>query len=183
MQWFRRQQTRTKVGLGCGLFLAVLMFFSCVSAAFGSQSLVPATTPTSSQQIAQTQRQVTPLPARQQPMSRPTHAASPAAPPTVRPQATPTVRPTPKPTQPQPTPCSGVNCNPWGYNFTPPGNLIYNPPANFCQYFPCITSFWESDDPGDGYVVQCADGLFSQSGGERGACSRHGGVSRPLYSH
>jgi hypothetical protein len=64
-----------------------------------------------------------------------------------------------------------------------PGNLIYTPPSNFCSYFNCISSFWEPDDPGDGYVVQCADGSFSQSGGERGACSYHVGVSRPLYSH
>jgi hypothetical protein len=185
IQWFRGQQTKTKVGLGCGIVFALLMFFSCISAAFGSQAVVPAVTPTPTQQLAQAQQHVTASPTRAASPTRvPTRAASPTAKPTVRPQATPTTaRPTPKPTQPpQPTTCPGINCNPWGYNFTP-GNLIYTPPSNFCSYFPCISSFWEPDDPGDGYVVQCADSLYSQSGGERGACSYHGGVSRPLYAH
>jgi len=31
-------------------------------------------------------------------------------------------------------------------------------------------------DNGTGYRVQCADGMYSQSGGRRGACSGHGGV-------
>jgi|GEM_PF-1871774 hypothetical protein len=182
MQWFRGQKTRTKVGLGCGIVFALLMFFSCISAAFGSQAVVPAATPTPTQQLAQAQ-QVTASPTRQQPTRVPTRAVSPTAHATQKPTVGPTVRPTPKPTQPpQPTTCPGINCNPWGYNFTP-GKLIYTPPADFCSYFPCITSFWEPDDPGDGYVVQCADGLYSQSGGERGACSHHGGVSQPLYSH
>ena len=70
-------------------------------------------------------------------------------------------------------------CNPWGYNFTP-GNLIYSPPGDFCGYFPCIPSFWNSTN---GYVVECNDGDFSHSGGRSGACSYHGGEMRPLYSH
>lgn len=31
-------------------------------------------------------------------------------------------------------------------------------------------------DEGTGYVVRCADGMYSQSGGRPGACSGHGGV-------
>jgi hypothetical protein len=31
-------------------------------------------------------------------------------------------------------------------------------------------------DNGNGYPVQCADGMWSQSGGIQGACSHHGGV-------
>jgi hypothetical protein len=81
---------------------------------------------------------------------------------------------------PTPTPCPGVNCNPWGYNFDATnGSLIYSPPADFCSYFECISSFWE----GKGYVVECNDGMYSKSGGIRGACSYHGGVWRPLYAH
>jgi hypothetical protein len=99
-------------------------------------------------------------------------------PPQLTQQATP--RPTLRPTQPPV--CQAINNNPWCYTFTA-GKLIYNPPSNFCDYFNCLASFWESDDPGDGYVVECADSTFSQSGGERGACSSHGGVSRPLYAH
>ncbi len=102
--------------------------------------------------------------------------------------ATPTPKPTARPTQPpRPTPtpaprCQAVNGNPWCYDFSP-GNLIYTPPSGFCNYFACISSFYGSDDPGDGYIVECSDGSYSQSGGERGACSYHGGVMRALYSH
>jgi hypothetical protein len=98
------------------------------------------------------------------------------------------VKPTPKPTQrPQPTPtlkphCVAVNNNPWCYNFSP-GGYIYYPPSGFCGYFNCIASFYASDDPGDGYIIECNDGTYSQSGSESGACSHHGGEMRPLYSH
>src|SRR5260370_38608496 len=114
--------------------------------------------------------------------------SSPIATKAPEPTPRPTMRPTPiapKPTPPKPTPtlCPGINCNPWGYNFSSPGKLIYYPPAGFCTYFACIPTFIEPDDPGDGNIVQCSDGLFSKSGGERGACSYHGGISRLLYSH
>lgn len=69
--------------------------------------------------------------------------------------------------------------NPWGYNFKP-GSVIYNPPADFCAYFDCIPSFWDSTN---GYVMQCADLMFSHSGGRQGSCSYHGGNYRPLYRH
>lgn len=123
----------------------------------------------------------------------PTVAASPVGGPTTTPAPTTqpapnaTPRPTPKPTPkpaPRPTPKptakpTGVYGNPWGYTFAP-GNLIYNPPAAFCDYFPCIASFWTSTN---GYVEECADGDFSHSGGRSGSCSYHGGNYRPLYSH
>jgi hypothetical protein len=98
--------------------------------------------------------------------------------PTKKPTPIPTPKPTPKsqPTQPpvNPTPtqpaCQAVNNNPWCYNFSP-GKLIYIPPSGFCNYFNCIPTFYGSDDPGDGYIVQCNDGSYSQSGGESGTCS------------
>ena len=71
----------------------------------------------------------------------------------------------------------GVFHNPWGFEFTG-SRLVYRPPGDFCSYFACITSFWS----GRGYVVQCVDGWFSRSGGISGACSYHGGESRPLYA-
>ncbi len=43
--------------------------------------------------------------------------------------------------------------------------------CSFCDSHTCISSF----DNGDGYIVQCADGEWSHSGGEGGACSDHGG--------
>jgi hypothetical protein len=109
----------------------------------------------------------------------PTHAATRT--PTPKPTATPQPAPTDTPVPPPPAPTcipGAVNCNPYGYNFEP-GNLIYNPPGNFCTYFNCIASFWD----GRGYVIQCVDGTFSKSGGIQGSCSHHGGNSRPLYSH
>lgn len=96
--------------------------------------------------------------------------------PTATPMPKPTAKPTPTPT-PKPKP-SGVNGNPWGYNFTP-GNLIYNPPAAFCRYFACISSFWS----GRRFVSECADDTYSKSGGIRSDCSHHGGELQPLYSH
>jgi hypothetical protein len=130
----------------------------------------------------------------------PTHVVNlaattaPTVAPTKKPTPTPTLKPTPVPThavvptQPpvHPTPtqpaCQAVNNNPWCYNFSS-GKLIYVPPGGFCSYFNCISTFYGSDDPGDGYIVECDDGAYSQSGGESGACSYHGGVMRPLYSH
>ena len=90
--------------------------------------------------------------------------------------------PTPKPAPTQAPATTGIDGNPWGYNFQP-GNLITSPPTNFCNYFPCIATFVSADDPDGGYVVQCVDGKFSQSGGESGSCSHHGGDGQILYSH
>jgi hypothetical protein len=129
--------------------------------------------------------------------------ASPAATPTLTPTAaatptaTPTPTPTPKPATPAPVVATakpppapptqppappvantcGAPANPWGYNFCG-GNVISSPPSSFCSYFSCISSFWKSTN---GYVEQCADGMFSHSGGRQGSCSYHGGNQRPLY--
>lgn len=56
--------------------------------------------------------------------------------------------------------------------------VIYAPPADFCQYFGCIGNFGNSA----GYVMQCADGLFSTAGGIRGSCSGHGGNARAILA-
>lgn len=77
-----------------------------------------------------------------------------------------------------PNPCLASTGNPWCYDFSP-GSLIYSPPITFCSFFNCIGSFWD----GRGYVIQCQDGEFSQSGGIQGSCSYHGGNYRPLYAH
>lgn len=76
-------------------------------------------------------------------------------------------------------PVPGINGNPWGYNFIP-GKLIYNPPAAFCTYFACVSTFWTKTN---GYVAECYSGAYTHSGGVSGACSRNGGVERPLYSY
>jgi hypothetical protein len=74
--------------------------------------------------------------------------------------------------KPIPRPVFG---NPWGYNFIC-CRSIYKPPASFCTYFNCIPYFYS----GVGYVIQCSDGAFSQSGGRSGSCSSHGGNGRTL---
>lgn len=72
----------------------------------------------------------------------------------------------------------GAPENPYGYTFCGTDQLIYSTPPDFCSYFTCIDTF----EDGRGYVVQCADGDFSKSGGRPGACSSHEGVRRPLYA-
>lgn len=90
-----------------------------------------------------------------------------------------TLIPPPPPTDtPLPNLC-GAPQNPWNYTFCG-GNLIYSPPyPDFCYYFNCIASFWQNTN---GYVDECNDGTYSHSGGIQGACSKHGGELRPLYS-
>lgn len=186
---YREARKRTQWGIGCGSLLVLLALCSCVGiispSALGFHDLgAPPMTSTHGGQPTVTQ-DATPHAtstsrATQAPTSLPTKALAPTSLPTHAPAPTQPPRPTPAPTQPPAH--TGVNGNPWGYDFVQ-GNLIYNPPADFCTYFACIASFVEPDDPGDGYVVECADSSYSQSGGERGACSRHGGVMQPLYSH
>jgi len=112
------------------------------------------------------------------PTDTPVPTDTPLPTPTSVPTAIPTQAPTQAPTQPPAQ--TGVNGNPWGYDFTP-GNLIYFPNADFCgTYFSCVSTFWTDTN---GYVVECGNGEYSHSGGIRGACSRDGKVAAILYSH
>jgi hypothetical protein len=120
-----------------------------------------------------------------------TTTSAPAAPTTPRPKPRikppppapkPTPTPTPKPTRkPTPKPVARSTCgapaNPWGYNFCGRGSYLYSPAADVCGYFDCIPNF----DNGVGYMVQCNDGMYSMSGGRRGACSYHSGEGRAVY--
>jgi len=72
----------------------------------------------------------------------------------------------------------GSPLNPWCFSVAGGGSVIYNPPFDLCSWIDCIASFW---DYTNGYVIQCADGEFSHSGGVSGSCSSHGGNWRPLY--
>ncbi len=170
-QWYKSRTRKVKISIGCGTILAVLLFFACIGTAVGSVNLATQSTPTpttQSHQAAILVSQAVTL----------TPTPTPTSTPTPKPAIAPTH--TSQPTQPPhtPTPCPGVNCNPWGYNFNP-GNYIYSPPSAFCNYFQCINNFFN----GHGYVVECQDGEYSKSGGVQGACSYHGGVMHPLYSH
>jgi hypothetical protein len=176
----QRKKKKSRGGL-CGVIVAVVLMVlvvSCVAA--HDNASTPQSNPLSDQQLAATnaanvnatdaainasnlQLTVTIAPVdTPTPVPQPTHQATP--------------KPTPRPTQPPA--CQSVNNNPWCYNFSS-GKLIYNPPSNFCDYFNCISSFWN----GSGFVNECQDGSYSLSGGHQGDCSHHGGESRPLYSH
>jgi hypothetical protein len=54
-----------------------------------------------------------------------------------------------------------------------PGSFDHAGDAEFCSTHGCIENF----PNGNGYVVQCADGEWSHSGGLSGVCSDHGGES------
>lgn len=162
----RRPKVGMAVGAGVTLFTLLIYSIGNVSGAGVGATVIP---PTANTTLIQSSA----------PTAIPTDVPTllPTQPPTPTPMPTQPPTPTPKPTQP-PAP-TGVNGNPWGYNFNS-GNLIYNPPANFCDYFNCIPSFWTSTN---GYVDECNDDTYSHSGGRSGACSHHGGEMRPLYSH
>jgi hypothetical protein len=53
----------------------------------------------------------------------------------------------------------------------PTGSGAGNRGGGFCSTHACIPNFTN----GTGYIVQCADGEWSHSGGRPGACSGHGG--------
>ena len=189
LAWVRRPSRSRLIVLGILLPFCILTccIATGVSALSGSQhtqtSTSQQTTPTDTPTQDTSLLAITPT---DTPADYPTDTPIPTD--TPQPTATPTPKPAIQPTatpRPQPTPTphhTGVNGNPWGYDFNPGGYITY-PPSGFCNYFNCIATFYASDDPGDGYVVECQDGTYSQSGGESGACSSHGGVMRPLYSH
>lgn len=52
-----------------------------------------------------------------------------------------------------------------------PGSYSHSSDSQFCVTHVCIPNF----PNGRGYIVQCADGEWSHSGGIQGACSDHGG--------
>ncbi len=195
--WWRRQRRGAKFVLGCGGIVAFLLFcsscsFAAIAASAPHTTLIASPTATMIIQIATDTPTITlkPTTTRHPTVLAPTPTVTREPVPTTRPTQVPTRQPAivtakptsplsrPTPVPPTPTPCADP-CNPWGYNFSA-GNLISNPPSNFCNYFNCIASFW---DHTNGYVDECTDGTYSHSGGVSGACSHHGGEQRPLYSH
>jgi hypothetical protein len=190
-QWLNTRTRGTKFALGCGTLFIVLLLCMCSLAAYGS-TLPQTNSPTPTTSTANNGGQSTPVSViatdtatvtlDSTPTPSPTPTDTPIPTPTPSPTSKPVPTPAPRPTLTPAPKCVAVNNNPWCYDFNP-GNLIYVPPSGFCNYFACISSFYAPDDPGDGYIVECSDGSYSQSGGESGACSYHGGVMRPLYSH
>lgn len=176
-----RLSTRDKVWLSIGVFFSIVYIISAiVSLHIGTQLAIadqragtPATQFSSSTNLHSTPRTTLPHPP----------SVSIGKPPSISaPKSISAARPTPITFNPTSTPCPGVNCNPWGYNFIL-GNLIYNPPAGFCNYFACVSNFNKPHHLQNGYVVECNDGMYGQFDGERGPCGQHGGVLRALYAH
>lgn len=173
--WKPQSKIAFGIGVGCSFILATCVVCSSLTVALAALSPSPTA---SSNQISPTsttaQQVIVPGNATATAATQATATASPTM---AKPTPIPSKAPT-KPPAPTKTPCASP-CNPWGYNFTPPGNLIYSPPSNFCSYFACIANF----PNGKGYVMECQDAKFSKSGGISGSCSQHGGNLRPLYSH
>lgn len=201
MTRYRSAARKVQIAIAVGVAFGLCVLCSGLSAAIGSIGPAPHATATSGKVVRQATTQTkgratspagvetaTPQPnvtATAQPTA--TRALPTATPRPTATQARPTATPQPTapPAPPRPptaTPapaCVGVNGNPWCYDFRP-GNLIYNPPGTFCNYFNCIPNFWKSTN---GYVAECNDQTFSHSGGVQGACSHHRGEWRPLHSH
>ncbi|EFH87202.1 hypothetical protein Krac_8530 [Ktedonobacter racemifer DSM 44963] len=177
--WYKRQRRGSKIGIGCLALVMVFLLCTCSLAAIGGNQASPSTNQVAAASTPQSQATAKPTQAKPtQAKPTPTPTPSPTPSPTPQPP-TPTPQPPPPTPTPQPAaPATGVNGNPWGYNFNP-GNVIYSPPGAFCSYFSCISSFWS----GGGYVMECNDGMYGKSGGISGSCSHHGGNMRPLYSH
>ena len=154
---------RNKILLGFVITAVILIFLTLAIGTYATGAKTVTERPTSTA-IAQAYQKST---------ITPISLLTPVATPT--PIPTPTLAPQVQPTQQ----LVGVNGNPWGYNFNP-GNLIYSPPQNFCDYFDCVRNFWDNTS---GYVDECKDGTYSHSGGAPNACVKHGGEMRPLYAH
>ncbi len=156
--WYERQNIAIQVGIAIvAVFVPLLTFLLAITSLTG---YTHATTP----------QALNPLDT----------LASPAVPtsaPAV--MSTPSVVPTATQVPVTPTPLPNSVANPWGYDFATPGVLITAPPLNFCIYFKCVTNF----RMGQGYVMQCQDGMFTLTGGTAGSCMANKGDLRPLYFH
>jgi hypothetical protein len=175
-QWYLTRTRKMQISLAGAVILVLICISAIANATVGSGNTAPPVSPTATS--PSTQQSAAPV---DTPSPFPTPAPLPTRSPTVKQTPTVIVRTTTTPAPPKPTPtpsCQAVNGNPWCYNFSP-GNYIFNPPSNFCDYFNCIASFWN----GHGYVEECQDATYSLSGGIQGSCSHHGGNLRPLYSH
>jgi hypothetical protein len=178
---YRKTWPKTKAGkvFGCStLVVAVLLCVLCGTIANANPSSKPETAST---QITPTV-QVTPthqIAVLSKPTPSPTAIPTPAP---IQQQPTPTPVPAQQsaPTQPPVPTCSGTTINGTCYNTDPNGGtLVYSPPASFCSYFTCVSTFWKDTN---GYVAECANAKYTHSGGVSGACSRDGGVIAKVYS-
>ncbi|MFU8851478.1 hypothetical protein ACNAW0_10905 [Micromonospora sp. SL1-18] len=97
--------------------------------------------------------------------------------PSPQPTGTVTSSPTPSaaPSPTEPDRC-GAPANPYGYNYCGGSSYVYDPAPDVCSWFACVENLWD----GNGYLVQCEDGLISRTGMKRGPCAEHEGTRRPV---
>ncbi len=176
--WFNRQSRRNKVAfIGCASLVGVL-FLCTLCSLIGNALPTPKNQATSVTESTPTQVVES---THQEPTLIPTGKPTPT--PTATPQPTPTpVRVVAQPTSAPAAPvCNGTLINGGCYNYdSSGGTLVYSPPASFCSYFTCVSTFWTATS---GYVAKCADGKHTHSGGVSGACSKNGGIVAPVYQH
>ena len=86
--------------------------------------------------------------------------------------------PPPAASAPPPTPTPPPSPRSAGVGSSTSGNGTSGGGQDFCSTHTCIGSF----NAGTGYIVQCADGDWSHSGGNPGACSHHGGETNVTAS-
>lgn len=120
--------------------------------------------------------------ARQRPTTRGT-TASPTASPTVSSPSASTAATRARPTSAPPShKLCGAPRNPFGYNFcgSQPGHdaALYSPDHRICRYFACAPGFFHQH----GYVIECQDGMFTQTGGTSRECSGHGGFQSVVFN-
>lgn len=179
-EYFQRhpEAKKKQALIGCGLLIGIFLLCGiCSAIGNASNATKQPTTASVSQSTPQITTTIAPTSTKAAtPVPTPTETPTPTQAPV---QSQPVQQPATQSQPQQPAPVSGVNNNPWGYDFNP-GSYIYNPNSGFCGYFSCVSTFWTSTN---GYVVQCANNEYSHSGGVRGACSRDGGVEATLYQH
>jgi hypothetical protein len=67
-----------------------------------------------------------------------------------------------------------ISCESAGQGDVPTLQAAPESSVGFCEIHDCIENF----DNGTGTIALCADGMYSNSGGNQGACSGHGGRAR-----
>lgn len=70
----------------------------------------------------------------------------------------------------------GAPPNPFQYTFCG-GQYVFWPNFDVCRYFRCADDFWNDH----GYLVVCADGKVTRTGGDRSSCTEHGGYRHTVY--
>lgn len=103
-QWYKSRTKKVKISIGCGIILAVLLFFSCIGTAVGSVNLATQSTPKPTTQPHQAAILVSPAVTA---TPTPTSPSTPTPKPTST--LTPSQTPTPTLTSPNPTqPNNGI---------------------------------------------------------------------------